>query len=157
MGEGPGERRLSLGEVGAGTQPTHHLDPVVVRVCESLSRTRVEEETGVHGEIDLRRGGRIHTEELCRRDADHGERHVVDENRLSDRGGRAAEAPLAVAGAQDRDRRGAGAIVVGKNETPRRGYDRQPAEEAAGDVLALRELRLALDQHVQTARRLVRE
>ena len=92
----------------------------------------------MHRQIDLRRGARIDAEELRRRHADHRERHVVDQNRLPGRAGGIAEAPLAVAHAEDRDRRRAGAIVVGDDQTARRGRHREPAKEVAGDVLALR-------------------
>ena len=138
-------------------QPSHHLDPVIVRVEVGTSRAWIEEEAGVHREIDLRRGGRIDAEELWRRHPDHGERHVVDENLLSDGACGIAEALLAVTQAQDRDRRGAGAIVIGKDQATRRRRHREPAKEVAGDVLALSELRLTLDHHVHAARRLVRE
>ena len=111
----------------------------------------------MHGEIDLRRGGRIDAEELWRRNPDHRERHVVDQNRLPGGACGIAETPLAVAQAQDRDRRGAGAIVVGEDQAARRGRHREPAKEVAGDVLALSELRLAFDHHVHAAGRFVRE
>ena len=68
---------------------------------------------------------------------------LLIEDRLPDGAGGTAEAPLAVAHAEDRDRRGAGAIVVGENQTARGRQHREPAKEVAGHVLALGELRLA--------------
>ena len=111
----------------------------------------------MHGEIDLRRGGRIDAEELSRRHPDHGERHIVDENLLPRRASGIAEALLAVAQAQDCHRRGASAIVVGKDQAARRRRHREPAKEVAGDVLALSELRLTFDHHIHAASRFVRE
>ena len=81
-------------------------------------------------EIDLRRGGRIDAEELRRRHPDHGERHVVDENLLPGGVGGIAEAPLAVAQAEDRDRRGAGAIVVGEIRRPAAGDTASPRKKS---------------------------
>ena len=111
----------------------------------------------MHGEIHLGRRAGIDAEELGRRHTDHGERHVVDQNRLTGRLGGAAETPLAVAHADDRHRRRAGAIIVGEDQTARRGRHREPAKEVARDVLAAGELRLALDHDVHVAGRVVGE
>ena len=111
----------------------------------------------MHREIDLRRGSRVDAEELWRRHPDYGERHIVDENLLPGRACGIAEALLAVAQAQDCHRRGASAIVVGKDQAARRRRHRETAKEVAGDVLALGELRLTFDHHIQPASRFVRE
>ena len=47
----------------------------------------------VHRQIDIRSLGGIHAEELRRRYAYHGERQVVDENRLARRVSSASETP----------------------------------------------------------------
>jgi len=63
--EGPYECSLGLLEGNAGSQPSHHLDPVVIRVAVRAPGPWVEAktQTGVHGEIHLRRGRRIDAEE----------------------------------------------------------------------------------------------
>ena len=77
---------------------------------------------------------RIDAEEFRWRDANHGERHVVDEQRLPDGIGGVAEPALAVASAHDRDRCGAREVVVAMNQATRGRHHRQAAEEVTGYV-----------------------
>ena len=102
----------------------------------------------MQGEIHVGRHGRIDAEELGRRHADDGERHVVDQNRLSGRIVGAAETALAVPFADNCDRRRTGAIVVGSHQTARGGNHGQPAKEVASHVLTRCDLGGALDDHV---------
>jgi hypothetical protein len=157
LSERPREGGLRLRQADARSEPSHHLDPVVVGVGEHPAAGDVGRRPGAHGEINVRGFGRIDAEELRRRNADDGERHVVDQNGLAGRARGIAEAPLAISHAQDRDRRSAGAIVVGTDQPAGRGRHGEAAKEVAGDVLTLRELRFPLDQHVHVACRLVGE
>ena len=107
----------------------------------------------MQGEIHLGRLAGIHPEELGRRHTDHGERHVVDQNRLTGRLCGAAKTPLAVAHADHRHRWRAGAIVVAKDQTARCWQHREPAKEVARDVFAPGELGLAFNHDVDFASR----
>src|SRR5439155_3382250 len=93
-------------------------------------------------------GGWIHAEELSRRHTDHRERHVVDQDLLADGIHGAAEPALAVTVTDDGDGRRAGAIITGSNQASCGCRYREAVEEIAGDVLAVSELRVAIDQHV---------
>jgi hypothetical protein len=88
---------------------------------------------------------------------DHGERDVVDQDGLAGCVGRTAKAPLAVAQADDRDRRRARAIVAANEQTARSGGHRQTLKEVTRHVFPRGELRRALDHHVQISRPVVRE
>ena len=153
--EGSGQRRLGLREPDAGTQTSHHLEPVIVLIEELPLARPVEQETGAERQIEARDRTRIDAEELRRSDADHGEGDVVDQDRLADRIGGAAEATLAIAGADDHDRVCTRPIVVGHQRTACGRRHRQPVKELAGHVLALCELRLPVDHHVESPGRVV--
>ncbi len=91
----------------------------------------------------------IHAEELRRRDTDHGERDVVDQDGLAYRVRRTAKAPLAIAHADDGDGRRTGAIVPAKKQTARSGRHRQPLKEVARHIFPRGELGHAFDRYVQ--------
>src|SRR5205823_5089298 len=90
------QRSLRLGHAYAGAQTAHHFDPVEVSVGIYTSRSgAVYEQIGVQRKVEVRRRRRIDSEEFRRRHADHRERHIIDENRLSDRIRRSSKAILA--------------------------------------------------------------
>src|ERR1039458_10375208 len=77
----------------------------------------VHEQIRVQRKVEVRRRRRIDSEEFRRRNADHREGHIIDENRLSNRTRRPPKALLAGRKADDRDRRCAWTVVFGVDQT----------------------------------------
>ena len=130
------QRCLRLGHAYAGTQAAHHFDPVEVSVGIHTSRSgAVHEQIRVQRKVEVRRRRRIDSEEFRRRHADHGEGHIIDENRLPDGTRQSPKAPLAGRKADHRDRRCAWTVVFGVDRTSRSRRHGQAAKILAGDVL----------------------
>ena len=85
--------------------------------------------------VEVRRRRRVDSEEFRRRDADHREGHVIDENRLSNRIRRSSKAILAGRKTDYGDRRCAWTVVFGVDQTSRGRRHCQAAKILAGDVL----------------------
>src|SRR5580658_1308610 len=99
--EARSQRCLPLGHADAGTQAAHHFDPVEVSVAIHTSRSgAVEEHIRVQRKVEIRR-----------RDADHREGNVIDENRLSNRIRRSSKATLASSETDYGNRRRAWTVV----------------------------------------------
>ena len=127
---------LRLGHAYAGTQAAHHFDPVVVSVVIHTSRSvTVHEQIRVQRKVEVRRRRRIDSEEFRRRDTDHREGSVIDENRLSNRTRRSSKAILACSKTDYGDRRCAWTVVFGIDQTSRSRRHCQGAKILAGDVL----------------------
>ena len=130
------QRCLRLGHAYAGTQTAHHFDPVEVSVAIHTSRSgAVHEQIRVQRKVEVRRRRRVDSEEFRRRNADHREGHVIDENRLSDRIRRSPKAILAGRKTDYGDRRCAWTVVFGVDQTSRGRRHCQAAKILAGDVL----------------------
>ena len=77
------QRGLGLSETDSGTQSAHDVDPIVV-LSEVILGSKTKQMAssqqfiGVHWKIDIRSRRGIDAEEFRRRNADHGERQVVD-------------------------------------------------------------------------------
>src|SRR5260370_73917 len=78
---------------------------------------------------------RVDSEEFRRRDADHREGNVIDENRLSNRIRRSSKAILACSETDYGDRRCAWTVVFGIDQTSRGRRHCQAPQILAGDVL----------------------
>ncbi len=127
---------LCLGHAYAGTQAAHHFDPVEVSVAIHTSRSgAVYEHIRVQRKVEVRRHRRVDSEEFRRRDADHREGNVIDENRLSDGTRRSSKAILAGSKTDYGDRRRAWTVVFGIDQTSRGRRHFEAAKILAGDVL----------------------
>src|ERR1039457_150403 len=127
---------LRLGHAYTGTQAAHHFDPVEVSVAIHTIRSgTVYERSGVQRKVEVWRHRRVDSEKFRRRDADHREGNVIDENRLSNRIRRSPKAILACRKADYGDRRCAWTVVFGVDQTSRGRRHRQAAKILAGDVL----------------------
>src|SRR5205085_5036474 len=89
----------------------------------------------VQRKVDLRRRRWVDSEEFRRRDTDHREGHVIDENRLSNRIRRSSKAILACRKTDYGHRRRAGTVVFGVDQTSRGRRHCQAAEIFRGNVL----------------------
>src|SRR5206468_9234374 len=89
----------------------------------------------VQWKVEVRRHRWVDSEEFRRRDADHREGNVIDENRLSNRIRRSSKAILACRKTDYRDRRCAWTVVFGIDQTSRGRRHCQAAKISAGDIL----------------------
>ena len=143
------QRRLRLGHADAGTQTAHHFKPVEVSVTIHASRSgAVCEHIRVQRKVEVRRHRGIDSEEFRRRDANHGEGNVIDEDRLSNRIRGASKAISACSKTDYGDRRCACTVVFGVNQASRGGRHFEAAKIAAGNVLRAGARRLPVDGQV---------
>src|SRR5580704_2517846 len=82
------KRGLSLSHANPGTQPAHHMHPIIVSFevqgrLKTKLMTDPKQLVGVHRQIDIRSCVRIHTEEFRRSHTHNSERQVVDLDRLA--------------------------------------------------------------------------
>src|SRR4051812_22921854 len=90
------EHCLRLGHAYARAQAAHHFEPVEVWIrIQASRRGTLYEHNRVQRKIEVRSRRGVDSEEFRRRDTDHREGNVIDENRLSDRTRRAPKAILA--------------------------------------------------------------
>src|SRR5256886_11922583 len=109
---------------------------VEVSVAIHASRSgAVYEHIRVQRKVEVRRHRWVDSEEFRRRDADHREGNVIDENRLANRIRRSSKAILACRKTDDGDRRRAWTVVFGVNQTSRCRQHFEAAKIVAGDVL----------------------
>src|SRR5207247_7154403 len=128
------QRCLRLGHAYAGTQAAHHFNPVEVSVAIHTSRSgTVYKHIRVQRKVEVRRHRRVYSNEFRRRDADHREGNVIDENRLSNRIRRSSKAILACRKTDYGDRRCAWTAVFGVDQTARGRRHLQAAEILAGE------------------------
>src|SRR5205085_1118676 len=91
----------------------------------------------------------IDAEEIRRCDPDQREWNIVDENRLPGRVRRSAESSLTESEAGDRGSRRSRTVVVRDDQTPRGGYNREPAKIIAGDIMTAGQIALSFDRQTQ--------
>ncbi len=143
------QRCLRLRHAYARTEAAHHFDPVKVFVVIHASRFgAVYQQIRVQRKVDLRRRRWVDSEEFRRRDADHREGHVVDENRLSNRIPRSAKAIFAGSKTDHGDGRCACTVVFGVDQTSRGRRHSQAAKILAADVLRVGGRGLPADREV---------
>src|SRR5260370_36815664 len=89
----------------------------------------------VQRKVEARRRRRVYSKEFRRRDADHREGNVIDENRLSNRIRRSSEAILACSETDYGHRRCAWTVVFGVDQTSSGRRHFEAAKILAGDKL----------------------
>jgi len=137
---------LALLHGHAGLQPPHHFDPVAIGIARFDGFVR---QVRPHGQVDILRPGGIDAKELRRRDAGHDERRVVDQDGLPDRSRHVTETALSVSETEDDDRWRTGAVVC-RIDQPAGGWrDPEAAEVLARYVLAIGEVGLPLNEHIE--------
>lgn len=125
----------------ARLQPSHHAHPPTAGVLDGVGRV-VERAVQHRGKHQVGRLTGRYASEAVRTDADDGDRRGVDVHRSPDDGAVTAERALPEGVAEDRDGlRGARAIVFGPKRSTEGRLDPEPAEEVAGDDLALGQFR----------------
>src|SRR5690348_12861754 len=157
-----GPERCSRGRGGSSrAEAGHHVDPFLAGIEKELGGRAegvdgLELKIRMQREIELRCGCGVRAEEVRRRDTDHGERNVVDEQLLSG-GSRGAAQPGGELVRDHYDAGCTGAIVRGPDEAAGRGRHAETAEIIAAHVLAADELRLAANSDREIACALVTE
>src|SRR5260370_12305065 len=99
----------------------------------------------------------IHTKELRRRHTGNREESIVNEDRLARRLAGLAEASLGVAETEYGYWRCSNPIVVVVDQPAGSRWNTQSAKEGTRDVLALGQVRLSLDLHIQPPRAIKRK
>ena len=105
---------MRLGHADTGTEAAHHFDPVEFSVgihCRRRPHRRRADSCATEGRGPAPPSRML--EEYRRRDADHREESVIDENRLSNRIRRSSKTILASRETDDGDRRCAWTVVFG--------------------------------------------
>ena len=156
------QRRLRALQTHGWLEAAHDLEPALARIVEALEeriagRASFHDERRVQRHVHIGRQSGIGAEEPARRDADDGERRVVEQDGLAHRGIGTAEPLVRQRGRHHHNRRRALAVVVGDEQPAGGRDDAETSKVAAGDVFAFRRRRLVLDGQTEPSRALIRE
>ena len=153
--KGAASAALGLRHRHARPQPSHHFEPVKVRVSERFLASFGSNRTFRAAAADRGRAARrIDAEELRRCYADDGERQVIDQDLLADRirGGRRIDAR------HSHDCTTATLRRAGRSSSlpisrPAAGDTARPLKKFARHVMGVGELSFAADHHIQSCQR----
>ena len=142
LGKGHRERTHRRGEFGCGlrlggvvTQPAHHgVAALAARIELARSGKQRRRQRGRHPQVELQREDR--PLETLRGHPDDRQRQIIDANRLTDHGRRAAEIPLPIVVGQHHDRLRAWPLdFIRPDETPGHRLQFQRGEKVSGHEL----------------------